>query len=155
MPLIRVMALHALGYCERLFYLEEVEEIRLADARVHAGHADHAELDLAEGDELKGFELTSEALGLVGKLDAIRHRDGTWTPYEYKRGRACRTSDDNWQAWDADILQVLAYALLLEDSICLGPGSIDQAHTRDEFISIEDLEAGAAHFTKLVREISI
>ena len=27
-PPIRVMALHALLYCERLFYLEEVEEIR-------------------------------------------------------------------------------------------------------------------------------
>ena len=33
-PLIRVMALHALAYCERLFYLEEVEEIRVADHRV-------------------------------------------------------------------------------------------------------------------------
>lgn len=31
-PLTRVMALHALAYCERLFYLEEVEEIRVADA---------------------------------------------------------------------------------------------------------------------------
>lgn len=30
-PPIRVMALHALLYCERLFYLEEVEEIRVAD----------------------------------------------------------------------------------------------------------------------------
>jgi CRISPR-associated protein Cas1 len=27
MPLIRAMAIHALAYCERLFYLEEVEEI--------------------------------------------------------------------------------------------------------------------------------
>ena len=36
-PLIRVMALHALAYCERLFYLEEVEEIRIADAAVYAG----------------------------------------------------------------------------------------------------------------------
>lgn len=31
-PLIRVMALHALAYCERLFYLEEVEEIHIANA---------------------------------------------------------------------------------------------------------------------------
>jgi hypothetical protein len=28
-PLIRVMALHALAYCERLFYLEEVEATRI------------------------------------------------------------------------------------------------------------------------------
>ena len=37
-PLMRVMALHALAYCERLFYLEEVEEIRVADHRVYVGH---------------------------------------------------------------------------------------------------------------------
>ena len=38
-PLIRVMALHSLAYCERLFYLEEVEEIRVADANVYAGRS--------------------------------------------------------------------------------------------------------------------
>jgi len=31
---LRIMALHALGYCERLFYLEEVENLRVADERV-------------------------------------------------------------------------------------------------------------------------
>ena len=36
-PPLRVMALHALLYCERLFYLEEVEEIRVADAVVLHG----------------------------------------------------------------------------------------------------------------------
>jgi len=30
-PPIRVIALHALGYCERLFYLEEIEEVHVAD----------------------------------------------------------------------------------------------------------------------------
>ena len=33
--LLSVMSLHALVYCERLFYLEEVEKIRVADARVY------------------------------------------------------------------------------------------------------------------------
>ena len=32
--LLRVMALHALAYCERLFYREEVEVIRVADERL-------------------------------------------------------------------------------------------------------------------------
>ena len=36
-PTLRVMALHALAYCERLFYLEEVEELRVADEAVWAG----------------------------------------------------------------------------------------------------------------------
>src|SRR5579872_2899622 len=40
-PPLRVMALHALLYCERLFYLEEVEEIRVADAAVYAGRRLH------------------------------------------------------------------------------------------------------------------
>ena len=34
---LRIMSLHALAYCERLFYLEEVEETRVADERVYAG----------------------------------------------------------------------------------------------------------------------
>ena len=34
---LRVMSLHALLYCERLFYVEGVEEIRVADATVYAG----------------------------------------------------------------------------------------------------------------------
>lgn len=36
-------------------------------------------------------------------------------------------------------------------SICIGPGSIDQAHTADEFIEIQALEAGAEFFTRFVR----
>jgi len=36
-------------------------------------------------------------------------------------------------------------------SICIGPGSIDQAHTADEFIDLAQLEAGAEFFTKFVR----
>ncbi len=41
---IRVMALHALAYCERLYYL--VEEIRIADHRIYAGRTLHeAEVD--------------------------------------------------------------------------------------------------------------
>src|SRR5438105_3765549 len=33
-PPVRVMALHALAYCPRLFSLEEVEQIRVAEGRV-------------------------------------------------------------------------------------------------------------------------
>ena len=41
---LRVMSLHALLYCERLFYLEEVEEIRVADFAVYAGRRLHEEV---------------------------------------------------------------------------------------------------------------
>jgi acetylornithine deacetylase len=36
-------------------------------------------------------------------------------------------------------------------SICIGPGSIDQAHTADEFIELAQLESGAEFFTRFVR----
>ena len=39
-------------------------------------------------------------------------------------------------------------------SICLGPGSINQAHTADEFIQIKDLEDGAAWFTKFIQGLA-
>jgi hypothetical protein len=44
-PPVRIMALHALAYCPRLFDLEEVEEIRVADERVYAGRQLHAGLN--------------------------------------------------------------------------------------------------------------
>lgn len=39
-------------------------------------------------------------------------------------------------------------------SICIGPGSIDQAHTKDEFIKIDDLEAGVVYFENLIRSLA-
>ena len=35
-------------------------------------------------------------------------------------------------------------------AICLGPGSISQAHTKNEFIRVADLETGADYFTELI-----
>ena len=65
-PTVRVMALHALAYCERLFYLEEVEEIRLADASVYAGRRLHEEIAADEG-EIVSLVLESEALRPAGQ----------------------------------------------------------------------------------------
>ena len=116
-PPVRVMALHSLTYCERLFYLEEVEEIRLADESVYAGRQLHQLLAAPDesGTETRELELESESLGLVGKVDALRMRDGELVPYEDKRGRA-RQSSDGPEAWPSDALQVSAYALLIEES---------------------------------------
>lgn len=125
-PPVRVMALHALAYCPRLFYLEEVEELRVADDRVFAGRALHAALEADEDGEAVSIELTSEKLGLTGKVDCLRRRDGAYIPYEHKRGQPRRENPgDNSpgspqpgapQAWPSDRLQVVAYAVLLEEA---------------------------------------
>ena len=39
-------------------------------------------------------------------------------------------------------------------SICLGPGSINQAHTKDEWIKISDLEAGHTYFSNFIKSFA-
>ena len=111
-PPLRVMSLHALAYCQRLFYLEEVEEIRIADDRVYAGRELHTSLEADEEGEHTQLELADPEMGLFGKVDAIRRRDGSLLPYEHKRGR-CRRGDSGPEAWPSDRLQVIAYAALI------------------------------------------
>ncbi|MEW6429320.1 MAG: type I-MYXAN CRISPR-associated endonuclease Cas1 [Thermodesulfobacteriota bacterium] len=108
-PLIRVMALHALTYCERLYYLEEVEEIRVADANVYSGRRLHDKLD--KGPEIYTLELASERLGIRGKVDCVKRESGALVVSEHKRGK----SKKGEEAWPSDRLQVLAYTLLLAE----------------------------------------
>jgi len=118
-PPLRVMALHALLYCERLFYLEEVEEIRVADANVYAGrrlHLERVSLD-DETPELRSFDVSSETWGLIGKVDAVRKRDGAWVAYEHKKGRCRRGDDKEPLAWPSDRIQAIAYAVLVEEQL--------------------------------------
>lgn len=63
-PLLRVMGLHSLLYCERLFFLEEVEKIALADANVYAGRTLHEEIQVDNEaiNRVETFEYTSEEL---------------------------------------------------------------------------------------------
>ncbi|WP_341733517.1 type I-MYXAN CRISPR-associated endonuclease Cas1 [Microcoleus sp. EPA2] len=111
---IRVCALHAFAYCPRLFYLEEVEELHTQDAAVFAGRRLHAELEKQEDEEWEELYLESEELGLRGRLDALRTRDGETIPYEHKRGRCHRDAHNQPQAWESDRLQILSYAWLIE-----------------------------------------
>jgi len=52
--------------------------------------------------------------------------------------------------WFSDAAHLNAAGL---PSICVGPGSIDQAHTKDEFIKIDDLEEGVVYFERLIRSL--
>jgi acetylornithine deacetylase len=38
-------------------------------------------------------------------------------------------------------------------SVCLGPGSIEQAHKEDEFIRIDDLQAGVEQFSQFIQQL--
>jgi CRISP-associated protein Cas1 len=111
-----IHALHALAYCERLFYLENVEHLRVADARVYAGRRLHVEIERQEDEgEWLTLQLESARYGLVGKVDCIRRRDGQLIPYEHKRGRAARKTTGEPETWWSDKLQIIAYAALIEE----------------------------------------
>ncbi len=108
---LRVMALHSLSYCERLFYLEEVEQILIANARVHARRRLHLNLAANESGEWVEYDLEDKNLGLKGKVDCLRRVDGTIIPYEHKRGRSHRAAEGIQ-------VQALAYEMLVR--ACLG-----------------------------------
>lgn len=116
------MALHALAYCERLFYLEEVEELRLADERVHAGRLLHE--TLPDEGPLTSYAIESSALGIVGRFDAVKRQDGRWLVVEHKRGRCRRGPGRTPEAWDSDHLQAVAYALLLAERLGVGDDAV-------------------------------
>jgi CRISPR-associated protein Cas1 len=115
-PPLRVESLHAFAYCPRLFYFQEVERIEIAHERVYAGRQLHAALEADEEGESVSLELNSESLGLLGKVDYLRRRDGSHLPYEHKRGRPARDAQNQPSAWPSDRLQMIAYAVLLEEA---------------------------------------
>jgi len=140
---LRVISLHDLLYCERLFYFTEVEGIQNPTALVYAGrrlHDDVVPLD-DEAPEHRSLEVASETWGLVGKVDAVRRRDGRWVAYEHKRGRCHRGPAKEVLAWPSDRIQAVAYAVLLEEA--LGE-TVTQARVRyhadnvTAFIEIDD-----------------
>lgn len=112
---LSIHSLHALAYCERLFFLEEVERVRVADERVYAGRTLHVEIEREETDEILTVGFESEKYGLIGRVDCIRRRDGQIIPYEHKRGRSARSINGKAETWASDRLQIIAYSLLVEE----------------------------------------
>jgi CRISPR-associated protein Cas1 len=58
--------------------------------------------------------LSSEALGLIARMDVVEVGAGTVAPVDYKRGRP-RQTESGPDPWPTDAAQVLAQALILRD----------------------------------------
>jgi len=106
-------------YCERLFYFTEVEGIQNPTAPVYAGRRLHVEVAGPDDEtpEKRSLDVSSQRWGLVGKVDALRRRDGAWVAIEHKRGRCRRDDKGTPQAWPSDRIQVIAYAVLVEEGL--------------------------------------
>jgi CRISPR-associated protein Cas1 len=117
-------------YCPRLFFYEWVEGVFAHNRETVEGELRHAKLDQGKGElapapELAADEkihsrsvsLSSNAHGLIAKLDLIEAEDGAVTPVDYKRGspREDRNSGE-LTAWDPDRVQLAVQALVLRDN---------------------------------------
>ena len=123
--LIPVRALNQVSYCPRLYYLEYVESVMPSNEYVEDGLFQHRRVndpDLAhrtrkEGDILhtRSVSISSERLGITGKLDLMEERGGEARPIEYKRSAAPTGDDGEPTAWENDAIQLCAQGMLMEE----------------------------------------
>ncbi len=111
-------------YCPRLFFYEWVEGLfahnadTLDGAHRHERH-DRREDELPSPDEAerihaRSVSLSSDAYGLIAKLDLIEGDGTIVTPVDYKRG-APKSTDAGPEAWPADRVQLAVQALVLRE----------------------------------------
>lgn len=117
-------------YCPRLFYYMWVESVFAHNRETTEGALRHAKLDsredelvpagqLTDDDKLhsRSVTLSSDAHGLIAKMDLIEVADGSVTPVDYKRGAPPKNKHTGeLETWDTDRVQVGVQALVLRDN---------------------------------------
>jgi len=129
--LLPARMLNEFVYCPRLFYFEHVEGIFVHNADTIAGKASHEKVDkeaktldpnVEEPERLhtRSVSLFSDTLGVTAKLDLVEATEGddgspVHRPIEYKKSRP-RETDDGFELWDADRMQLALQILLLREN---------------------------------------
>ena len=153
----------------RLYYLEYVESLMPINEHVEDGLFQHRRVDdpnlqhrsRKEGDALhtRSVQLSSEHLGITGKLDLLEEKDGQVYPVEYKRGSGPPAGNGLPPYWENDAVQVCAQGLLLEEEIGVtitsGVLYYMGSKTRVEVPLDDDLRAKTLQAIQSIRELSI
>ena len=107
------------------------------------------------GGALALLEKTIARLALPLEIVKPKENQPMETPAEHpwigRIQKARAASKPVGAPWFSDAAHLSAVGLA---SVCMGPGSIDQAHTCDEFIEIAALEEGAAFFADFIRSLA-
>lgn len=128
-PLLPARMLNEFVYCPRLAYLEWVQGEWADSADTVQGRIVHRRVDKPRGTlpvsvdtavqeeeperiHVKSFELSSEALGMVARLDLAEFEGRRAVPVDYKRGRRPHVARG---AYEPERVQLCAQALLLEE----------------------------------------
>jgi CRISPR-associated protein Cas1 len=122
---IPVRALNQVSYCPRLYYLEYVDSVMPTNEYVEDGLFQHRRVNdpklenrtRKDGDTLitRSVSISSERLGISGKLDLLEEKGGEGRPIEYKRSAAPTGDDGQPSVWENDAIQLCAQGLLLEE----------------------------------------
>jgi CRISPR-associated protein Cas1 len=166
--LIPVRALNQVTYCPRLYYLEYVESIMPLNEHVEDGLFQHRRVDdpdlqhrtRKEGDALhtRSVQISSERLGITGKLDLVEEKNGVVCPVEYKRGSGPPGGNGLPAFWENDAVQVCAQGLLLEEELGVSvPRGILYyigSKSRVEVPLDDDLRAKTLQAIRTIRELS-
>jgi CRISPR-associated protein Cas1 len=110
-------------YCPRLFFYEWVDGVFVHSADTLDGAHRHARHDQRE-DELpppdaerihaRSVLLSSDALGLIARMDLVEGDESSVIPVDYKRG-APKDTEEGPEAWPADRTQLSAQAMILRE----------------------------------------
>ncbi len=124
LPLLPVRMLNEFQYCPRLSYLEWVQGEWAESADTTEGRHVHRRVDQRKGDlppaedieadtrlHARSITLSSNALGLIAKMDLIEVDDGAVTPVDYKRGKRPHVPRG---AYDPERVQLCAQGMILE-----------------------------------------
>ena len=125
--LIPARMLNEVVYCPRLFYLEHVAGEWDDSADTISGKRVHRRVDakaspmpsaeeLPDGFKGRSITVSSEADGIIAKVDVVEGDGGVVTPIDYKRGAQPRIDRVPGGVWPADRVQVGAQALALRAS---------------------------------------
>ena len=119
--LLPLRAVNEFVYCPRLFFIEHVERQFEESHDTVDGDRVHRRVDEARGtlaDEIKeaadatSVELSSERIGVVGKIDLVRSEGDFVVPIDFKRGRLPPAEIG---AYEPERIQVALQALLLRE----------------------------------------
>ncbi len=124
--LLPVRMINEATYCRRLFWLEHVAKQFAESHDTRDGTRIHARVDkpggrLAKRDAsaeeppvvARSVTLSSEKLGIIGKIDLVESVGGNAIPVDYKRGSAPRLEQG---AWDSERVQLCLQGLLLREA---------------------------------------
>ena len=128
------------AYCPRLFYLEWVQARFEDNAETVEGRYRHRTVDRPTGglpgpehvDELRAARsvtLSSERLGLVGKIDLLEGDGDEVVPVDYKRGSPPANAE---RSWEPERIQLCVHGqILLDNGYRCSKGALWFAGTRE------------------------